>query len=69
MKKILTLIAALNPDFRDFIVRIKNDMTSKEIKKEKYDKVFEQKSYISSTKDFPELHLIPSLIHSRSMTV
>lgn len=29
-----------NPDFREFIVRIKNDMNSKEIIKEKYDKVF-----------------------------
>lgn len=28
-----------NPDYRDFIVRIKNDMNNKEIIKEKYDKV------------------------------
>lgn len=29
-----------NPDFRRFIVRVKNDMSSKEIIKEKYDKVY-----------------------------
>jgi uncharacterized protein len=29
-----------NPDFRGFIVRIKNDMNSKEIRKEKYDKIY-----------------------------
>lgn len=30
-----------NPDFREFLVRIKNDLTSKEIRKEKYDKIFD----------------------------
>ena len=29
----------MNPDFRDFSIRIKTDISSKEIRKEKYDKV------------------------------
>ena len=34
-------LAKENPDFRKFIKRIKNDYSSKEIRKELYDKVFE----------------------------
>ncbi len=34
-------IAKLNPDFKKFITRVKNDLLSKEIRKEEYDKVRE----------------------------
>ncbi len=36
----------MNPDFKDFIKRIMIDITSKEIRKEKYDKVFEKEKLI-----------------------
>ena len=31
----------MNPDFRDFLKRVKTDISSKEVRKEKYDKVFD----------------------------
>jgi len=34
-------IAQVNPNFKDFLKRIKKDLTSKEIRKEKYDKIFD----------------------------
>ncbi len=34
-------IAQINPNFKDFLKRIKADLTSKEIRKEKYDKIFD----------------------------
>ncbi|WP_416333759.1 COG2958 family protein [Bacillus smithii] len=39
-----------NPDFRKFIVRIKNDMNSKEIIKEKYDKVYTTEQLVGKIK-------------------
>ena len=33
-------IAQINPDFKEFITRIKIDLNSKEIRKEKFDKIF-----------------------------
>ncbi len=35
-------LTVMNPDFKDFLKRIKIDISSKEIRKEKYDKVCEQ---------------------------
>jgi len=34
-------IAQVNPNFREFLRRIKADLTSREIRKEKYDKIFD----------------------------
>lgn len=34
-------IAQVNPNFKEFLRRIKADLTSKEIRKEKYDKIFD----------------------------
>ena len=34
-------IAQVNPNFKEFLKRIKSDLTSKEIRKEKYDEVFD----------------------------
>ena len=34
-------ISQINPDFREFLKRIKIDLNSKEIRKEKYDKIFD----------------------------
>jgi len=34
-------LASMNPDFREFLKRVKNDVTNQEIIKEKYDKVFQ----------------------------
>jgi len=39
-----------NPDFREFLKRIKTDLSSKEIRKEKYDKVFEREELIRCIK-------------------
>jgi hypothetical protein len=32
-------LAEENADFRDFILRVRNDLSSKEVRKEKYDRV------------------------------
>ncbi len=34
-------IAQLNPNFKEFLKRVKIDWSSKDIRKEKYDKVFD----------------------------
>jgi len=34
-------IAQINPNFRDFLKRIKSDLYSREIRKEKYDKIYD----------------------------
>lgn len=39
-------IAQVNPNFREFLKRIKADLTSREIRKEKYDKIFDIKELI-----------------------
>lgn len=39
-------LASINPDFRDFLIRIKNDMNSKEIRKEMYDAVLSKEDLI-----------------------
>ena len=40
----------MNPDFRDFLKRVKTDISSKEVRKEKYDKVLEVDSLVKSIK-------------------
>ncbi len=40
----------MNKDFLDFIKRVKNDLTSKEIRKEKYDKIFDDNELIKRIK-------------------
>jgi hypothetical protein len=40
----------VNPDFREFLKRVKNDMANKEIIEEKYDKVLEREDLIKSIK-------------------
>ncbi len=40
----------MNPDFKDFLKRIKNDISSKEIRKEKYDKVCNQDDLVKIIK-------------------
>jgi len=40
-------IAQVNPNFKEFLKRIKSDLTSKEIRKEKYDKVFDIEELIN----------------------
>lgn len=39
-----------NPDFKEFLNRVKIDISSKEIRREKYDKVMEKEELISSIK-------------------
>ena len=34
-------LASMNPDFREFLTRIKNDVTNQEIIKEKYDEILQ----------------------------
>lgn len=43
-------IAQVNPNFKDFLKRIKADLTSKEIRKEKYDKIFDIEELIDKKK-------------------
>jgi len=43
-------LAKENVDFRDFIIRIKNDLSSKEVRKEKYDKFFSTEELITILK-------------------
>lgn len=38
----------LNPDFRDFLKRIKNDYQSREVRQEQYDKVFSKETLLQS---------------------
>ncbi|MDI6740009.1 MAG: hypothetical protein QME74_06555, partial [Candidatus Edwardsbacteria bacterium] len=40
----------MNPDFKDFIKRIKTDIQSKEIRKEKYDRIYDKDSLINTLK-------------------
>jgi hypothetical protein len=37
---------AMNSDFREFIKRVKVDLTSREIRKEKYDKIIESEELV-----------------------
>jgi len=43
-------ISQINPDFKEFLKRIKIDLNSKEIRKEKYDKIFDVEELIKSMK-------------------
>jgi hypothetical protein len=38
----------MNPDFRDFLKRVKTDISSKEVRKEKYDKVLDADDLIKN---------------------
>ncbi len=42
---------SMNPDFREFLKRVKTDLSSKEIRQEKYDKVIEKDSLIKSIRN------------------
>lgn len=42
----LNKLASINPDFRDFLKRIKIDITSREVRKEMYDKVLSKEELI-----------------------
>ena len=41
-------LASMNPDFKEFLRRIKIDMNSREVRKEKYDKVVDREKLIST---------------------
>jgi len=43
-------ISQINPDFEDFLKRIKIDLNSKEIRKEKYDKIYEIEDLLKKMK-------------------
>ena len=45
----------MNPDFRDFLKRVKTDISSKEIRKEKYDKVLEVEVLVKTIKQLGTL--------------
>jgi uncharacterized protein len=38
----------MNPDFREFLKRVKTDISSKEVRKEKYDKVFDAEELVNN---------------------
>ena len=40
----------MNPDFRDFLKRVKTDISSKEVRKEKYDRVLEVEDLVKTIK-------------------
>ena len=46
-------LSTMNPDFRDFLKRVKTDISSKEIRKEKYDKVLEVEELVKTIKPLP----------------
>jgi hypothetical protein len=41
-------IAELNPDFQDFLKRVKTDISSREIRREMYDKVYDKDTLVNS---------------------
>jgi hypothetical protein len=41
-------LASINPDFRDFLKRIKIDITSREIRREMYDRVLDKDELVES---------------------
>lgn len=41
-------LTTMNPDFKEFIKRLKGDIISKEIRKEKYDKIFSREQLIKT---------------------
>jgi hypothetical protein len=41
-------ISKENPDFTDFLKRVKNDISSKEVRKEKYDRIFQSEKLIQT---------------------
>ena len=43
-------ISQINPGFKEFMKRIKTDLNSKEIRKEKYDKIFDPEELIKKIK-------------------
>ena len=43
-------ISQVNPDFKEFLKRVKIDLNSKEIRKEKYDKIFDSEELIKRVK-------------------
>jgi hypothetical protein len=44
--EMMNKISQINPDFKEFLMRIKTDLNSKEIRKEKFDKIFETDALI-----------------------
>jgi len=43
-------LAEDNADFRDFILRVRNDLSSKEVRKEKYDRVLNAEELVAKIK-------------------
>ena len=43
-------LAEENADFRDFILRVRNDLSSKEVRKEKYDRVLNAEELVVKIK-------------------
>ena len=43
-------LSSMNPDFREFLKRIKTDLSSQEIRKEKYDKVMDKETLQTTIK-------------------
>jgi hypothetical protein len=48
--EMMNKISQINPDFKEFLMRIKIDLSSKEIRKEKFDKIIETDELIKSFK-------------------
>jgi hypothetical protein len=44
-------LAGMNPDFKEFLKRIKTDLTSKEIRREKYDQILEREDLVKLIKN------------------
>ncbi len=43
-------LTSINYDFKDFLRRVKTDSTSKEARREKYDKIFEIEDLLNDSK-------------------
>jgi hypothetical protein len=48
--EMMNKISQINPDFKEFLKRIKTDLNSKEIRKEKFDKILEADELIKKYK-------------------
>lgn len=48
--EMMNKISQINPNFKEFLMRIKTDLNSKEIRKEKFDKIFEADELIKMYK-------------------
>ena len=48
--EMMNKISQINPDFKEFLIRIRIDLSSKEIRKEKFDKIIESDELIKQFK-------------------